>query len=111
MNVRLSRWLVLEERRQVPDGSGGFRETWAALGSLWADVRSQNGRNGGDDLIALSAVGYRILVRGAPMGAPSRPKAGQRFRDGERLFDILAVTEHDPEGHYLSCTAREEVLL
>ena len=58
---------------------------------------------------ALSAVPYRVTVRGAPVGSPSRPKAGQRFREGTRLFLIQAVTERDQFGRYLTCFAREEV--
>ena len=57
----------------------------------------------------LSAVPYRVTVRGAPTGAPSRPKAGQRLREGARLFLIQAVTERDQFGRYLTCFAREEV--
>ncbi|MGB4908701.1 MAG: head-tail adaptor protein, partial [Tabrizicola sp.] len=52
---------------------------------------------------------YRITVRGTPTGSPSRPKAGQRFREGTRLFLIQAVTERDQFGRYLTCFAREEV--
>ncbi|MCE8471036.1 head-tail adaptor protein, partial [Rhodovulum sulfidophilum] len=48
-------------------------------------------------------------VRGAPPGAPSRPAAGQRFREGTRYFHIRAVTEHDARGLYLACYAEEEI--
>jgi head-tail adaptor len=47
------------------------------------------------------------MVRGAPVGAPSRPVAGQRFREGARIYPILAVAEADPEGRYLVCHAEE----
>jgi head-tail adaptor len=50
----------------------------------------------------------RITVRGAPVGAEQRPRPDQRFRDGSRLFRILAVTERDAAGRYLLCFAREE---
>lgn len=53
-------------------------------------------------------MGFRITVRAAPQGAPSRPTPLQRFRDGARLFAIEAVTEADPEGRFLVCFAREE---
>lgn len=103
----LSRPLVLEERQSTPDGSGGFAVSWQALGSLWADVRARTGR---EDFIAGQAVPrvkYRILVRGAPVGAPSRPRPEQRLRDGGRVFDILTVTEHDAEGRFLEIVAEE----
>jgi head-tail adaptor len=53
-------------------------------------------------------MGYRITVRAAPQGAPSRPKPSQRFRDGARIFSIDAVTESDPGGRFLVCFATEE---
>lgn len=109
-NVKLSRRLVLEEPQRVPDGAGGFTQVWIALGVVWADVRAGSGRErDAAGLSTVSTVPYRITVRGAPYGAPSRPKPEQRFKDGERIFRILAVTERDPHGSYLECYAREEV--
>ncbi len=108
--VELSRKLVLEEPQRVPDGAGGFTQVWVALGIVWADVRAGTGRE--KELAGLSTVSivpYRITVRGAPQGAPSRPRPEQRFRDGGRVFRILAVAERDPRGIYLECFAREEV--
>lgn len=105
----LSRALVLEGVVRAPDGAGGFTEAWTALGTLWAEVRPWTGRDRLGEERMLSAVPYRVTVRGAPVGALSRPKAGQRFREGTRLFLIQAVTERDPDGRYLTCFSREEV--
>jgi head-tail adaptor len=108
--VELTRKLVLEEPQKVSDGAGGFSEVWVVLGILWADVRAGAGREReAAGLFTVSTVPYRITVRAAPHGAPSRPKPDQRFRDGDRLFRILAVTERDAKGVYLECFAREEV--
>lgn len=105
--VRLSRRLTLETRESVADGSGGWTVAWRPLGALWADVRARSGR---EDFVGerpLARVGYRILVRAAPMGAPSRPRADQRLREGARVFDILAVAEADAGGRYLEILAEE----
>lgn len=107
--VRLNRRLVLEAAQRVPDGAGGFAETWVELGTLWADIRARSGRERAGEAVALSATGYRILVRAAPHGAPSRPVPGQRLRQGARVFAISAVAEADADGRYLSCFAEEEV--
>ncbi|MDT8856317.1 head-tail adaptor protein [Paracoccaceae bacterium Fryx2] len=109
MNVHLSRALVLEGAVRVPDGAGGFAESWVALGTLWAEVVPGAGREVAGEEVTLASVPYRITVRGAPQGAASRPLPEQRFRDGARVFAILAVTERDPGGQYLLCFAREEV--
>ena len=108
--VLLNRRLVLEEPQRVPDGAGGYSEMWVALGVLWGEVRHGTGREReAAGLFTVSSIPYRITVRAAPHGAPSRPRPDQRFRDGERIFRILAVTERDPEARYLECFAREEV--
>lgn len=107
--VRLNRKLVLEDAQTVPDGAGGFEETWVPLGALWAHVKAGTGREKAAEFVTLSTVPYRITVRASPVGAPSRPKPEQRFRDGERVFRIQAVTEDAAAGTYLVCFAREEV--
>lgn len=60
--------------------------------------------------MTLSSISFRITVRAAPHGAPSRPKPEQRFRAGNRIFRILAVGEADAGTHYLTCFAKEEVV-
>lgn len=106
----LNRALVLEGVVRNPDGAGGYEETWAALGTLWAAFRPGSGNDVPGEEQILAAVPFRITVRAAPSGAASRPRAGQRFREGSRLFPILAVAEADPDGRFLTCFAREEVV-
>ncbi len=107
--VSLNRALVLETRMRTPDGLGGFAETWVARGSLWAEVVPGSGRDLAREEVTGSLVPLRITVRGASVGAPSRPVAGDRFREGARCYQIVAVTERDPEARYLMCFAQEEV--
>ena len=108
--IRLNRKLVLEEAQRVPDGAGGQVETWIALGTLWASVKAGTGREQGRQFLTVSKVPYRIVVRAEPEGSAARPKPDQRFRDGVRTYRILAVAEHDAEGHFLMCHTREEVV-
>ena len=105
----LTRALVLETKAQIGDGAGGYTTVWAPQGTIWAEVRPGAGRDVTGEEVTLASVGYRITVRGAPQGAPSRPLPGQRFRDGSRIFAIVAVTEAGPSGQFLTCFAREEV--
>lgn len=107
---RLNRRLVLEEAARVADGAGGFTLDWQPLGTLWAEVTAGTGVERAGEFVTLASVPYKIVVRAAPEGAPSRPRPEQRFREGARIFHILAVAEADREGHYLSCFAREEVV-
>lgn len=107
--VNLCRQLVLESPVHVPDGAGGFSQTWEPLGKLWSEVKASSGRTPNGDLGPVSKVSYRITVRAAPYGAPSRPQPDQRFREGTRIFLINAVGESDAHGGYLTCYAQEEI--
>lgn len=105
--VRLDRALVLEVPVRVADGAGGFAEGWQAVGTVWAEVRPGLGRMvGGMEAEAVSQ-SLRITVRGLPQENALRPRAGQRFREGARLFLIGAVAERDGTGRYLICAAEE----
>lgn len=105
----LDRRLVLEEALNLPDGAGGFHQTWVPLGTLWARIRPATGNERGAETATLSTAPYRIIVRAAPVGAASRPRPEQRFREGPRLFRILAVSDNDDGGRTLTCYAQEEV--
>ena len=106
----LNRKLALEESQRVADGAGGFSESWVKLGDVWASVDARTALGGGTAGADLSRVRYRILLRAAPQGSTARPKPGQRFAEGARLFLIDAVSEFDRLGLYLECWAHEEVL-
>jgi len=104
----LNRRLLLETPERVADGAGGFVETWVTKGTIWAEITPHNGRERAGEEVTLSRVPYRIIVRAAAYGAPSRPRPGERFREGSRLYRILAVTEAERRVHYLTCFAEEE---
>lgn len=108
--VRLLRRLILEAPEHEPDGFGGFVVTWRTLGTLWADVRTRGGREDFTGARPRPRIKYRILVRTAPVGAPSRPVPQQRLRDGARVFQILTVTESDATGKHLEIVAEEGLL-
>ena len=108
--IMRNRLMRLEEVQQVPDGAGGFTETWIELGKLWVDLRARGGRVTSGEEVSLSRTGFKIIVHAAPFGEPSRPKPGQRFREGARMFRIKSVAEYDQKGRYLSCFADEEIV-
>lgn len=109
MSVHLSRKLALEDAVRVADGAGGFSENWVVLGTLWAEVEAGAGRERFGAGVTKSTVPYKITVRAAPVGAASRPKPEQRFREGARVFRIIAVADHDHTAAYLTCFATEEL--
>lgn len=107
--VLTSRRLVLQDPQRISDGAGGYRESWADLGVVWAELTPMTGRTSGQEGGSLSLQRYRISLRASPQGAVSRPRPGQRFRKGLRLFRIEAVSEADAKGRYLICQCIEEV--
>lgn len=109
--VHLSRRLVLEAPVRTDDGAGGFSEEWVALGIIWANVKLRTGRETAVRVGRESETDYRIMVRSTPQGSPSRPVPGQRFVEGVRRFVIEAVGDSDARGRYLTCYAREELVL
>jgi len=105
----LSRKLVLEDPVQVSDGAGGLTTTWTPLGVHWAQVTPGTGRERLDSSLPRSIIPLRILVRALPVTSNGRPYAGQRFVEGVRVFNIIAVTESGPGARFLTCHAEEEV--
>ncbi|MCA0848928.1 head-tail adaptor protein [Salipiger thiooxidans] len=105
----LNRRLLLEAPQTVSDGAGGLAETWTLLGTLWGEIRPRSGREALGEAGPVAVGMFRITLRGAPQGAPERPVPGQRLRHGVRIFRVLAVTEREPGGMYLTCETREEV--
>lgn len=106
--VHLNRKLILEQSVRLPDGAGGYSESWVQLGLIWGAIKAGSGRETSQDFLTVSRVPHRITVRAAPYGAPSRPKPEQRFIEGTRIFRILAVADLDEDGRYLVCHAIEE---
>lgn len=106
----LNRRLVLEAPVRTPDGAGGYDVTWQPLGSLWGALKPGTGREIAAVGATVSRVPCKIFVRAAPPGESLRPLPDQRFREGLRTFIILAVTQDDPKGMYLTCHAIEEVV-
>jgi len=106
----LNRALVLEDAFRTPDQAGGFAVVWQALGTLWADISPGTGRELARHELTISRVPLRIIVRAAPVGSPARPNAGQRFREGSRVYTIAGVSEWDTSARFLMCHAFEEVV-
>ena len=109
MGYRLTRPMVLEQPSTVPDGAGGYSTSWAALGTLWAELRAGAGSERRGLIAPEGRMLFRVYLRATPQGSPQRPRPDQRLREGARIFTILAVSEADPSGAFLVCHAREEV--
>lgn len=98
----LRRRLALEAAIATPDGVGGETQAYQTIASLWAQVEWRAGgerwRRGRPEQIAT----HRITLRWR-----DGVEAGQRLRDGPRLFDIRAVADPDGGRRRLVCLVQE----
>lgn len=110
MSAALTRRMVLEARAAVPDGAGGSVEAWTELGAHWAALSAVSARERTVGARPVAAVTHRALIRFSEFGSPERPVADQRFREGERVFGILGVSEADDRRERLICWLEEGAL-
>jgi SPP1 family predicted phage head-tail adaptor len=98
----LRRRLVLEGPVATPDGLGGATQAFVTLASVWARVEWL----GGEERWRLGrpeqAATHRITLRWR-----AGLDAGQRLRDGARLFDIRSVADPDGDRRRLVCLVEE----
>ncbi|MGE8103300.1 phage head closure protein [Allorhizobium sp. NPDC080224] len=99
---RLTARLVLERPEAVEDGQGGVAMGFVELARVWALVepRSFAEEEKGPGLVA--TVTHHVTVR-----ALGHLVAGQRFRKGARVFEILAVRDPDETGRFQLALCRE----
>ncbi|KPF65508.1 hypothetical protein IP69_17580 [Bosea sp. AAP35] len=98
----LRRRLTLEAPVATPDGLGGATLTFETVAALWARLEWLSGgehwRRGRPE----QAATHRVTLRWR-----SGVDAGQRLRDGDRLFDIRAVADPDGSRRHLICLVEE----
>jgi head-tail adaptor len=106
--IRPSRRLTLEAPQPAADGAGGFTTLWTPLGTLWGEIAHAAPRETALPAGSGTVLPVRVTLRAAPPGAPSRPRPGQRLREGTRAYVIDAVAPATPDGRWLTCHAHEE---
>lgn len=98
----LKRRLVLEAPVATPDGLGGATQAFETVAALWAQVEWLSGREiwrmGRPEQLST----HRITLRWRP-----GVDAGQRLRDGSRIFDIRTTADPDGGRRRLVCLVEE----
>jgi SPP1 family predicted phage head-tail adaptor len=98
----LRRRLVLEAPVSTPDGLGGATQGFETVAALWGQVEwlagGEHWRMGRPEQVAT----HRVTLRWR-----AGVDAGQRLRDGERIFDIRAVADPDDGRRRLFCLVEE----
>lgn len=107
---QLSTRLILEERVSTPDGAGGEADEWTTIGVHHVALDARSAAEGEIGERRFGSVNYRATMRYAPHGAVGRPRADQRFREGERIFNILGVADADSRKQWMICWLEEGAL-
>ncbi len=97
--------LVLEQIERVSDEGGGFSESWAAVATLWCDVRPLAGAETVEADRLAGRVSHEIALRYRAGVVPA-----MRFRDGARVFEIVSVIDVDERRRWLKCLCEEREL-
>ena len=94
--------LALEQMTPVPDGAGGFGESWTEIATLFARLEPVAARDkfGADQ--TLEELTHHMTMRFRPDVA-----SGMRLTQGARTFLILTVHDPDETGRYLVLRTRE----
>lgn len=97
--------IVLESVTRVSDGGGGAVVTWLPVAELWASITPTTGTEAvvADQLAG--RVSHEIVVRHRSDILPA-----MRFRQGTRIFEILAALDVEERRRQLRCLCREELL-
>ena len=107
MGRTFSRRLIHEAPVEVPDGAGGFLQSWTALGALWCEVRLRSGGLKPSEFGRRPQLQVRITTHAVPQDHPARPWPGHRLIDGRRIFLVQAVQESDLRDRSLTILANE----
>ena len=98
----LRRRLLLEAAVATPDGLGGTTQVYETVAAVWAQLEwiagGERWRRGRPEQVAT----HRVTLRWR-----DGVDAGQRLRDGDRLFDIRAVADPDGGRRRLVCLVQE----
>jgi SPP1 family predicted phage head-tail adaptor len=97
--------LTLQAVTAVPDGLGGFAESWSDVATVFGRVEpvSADSRFGAGQ--TLETVTHRVTLR-----RRAGVEAGMRFAGRGRVFRIVTVHDPDEGGRYLLCRTRETTI-
>jgi SPP1 family predicted phage head-tail adaptor len=98
----LSERISIQSQNRLPDGAGGFAESWQTLAIVWAEVRAASATHGTRFGGTTTRRFVKIFIRDrADLSWPHRV-----LWEG-RVLDVLAIRQAGPDRVELEC---EEIL-
>jgi SPP1 family predicted phage head-tail adaptor len=96
---------TIEQSVRVADGSGGYSESWIAVGEIWGLIRAIGGTERFQHDRMAGTVSHEIVVRHRDGLTP-----GLRLRIGLHRYHLRAVFAADNRRRYLICQCEERDL-
>lgn len=94
--------LVLEAPVESADGAGGVVRSFSTAATLWAEVTPVSAARALEAERLGARITHRIAIRFSD-GITTR----HRFRDGERIFQIVSLRDRDGRKRFLTIEAEE----
>lgn len=94
--------LVLEAPVESADGAGGLVRSYSAAATLWAEVTPVSAARALEAERLGARITHRIAIRFS-VDITTR----HRFRDGERIFQIVSLRDRDGRKRFLTIEAEE----
>ncbi len=89
----------------MADDGGGFTESWVAVATIFADVSPISGSERVEADRLTGSVTHDVVLRYRAGVVPA-----MRFRDGTRIFQIIAVIDVEERRRWLKCWCEEREL-
>lgn len=103
MSVRkMNKWIHLEVLEPISDGGGGYTDTWRPIWEGWAERQPPKPRD-----ITMAQQNTFTLTHVFRIRHTDRIDRSMRFREGERIFQILSYHADDPRERYLKVYCQE----
>ena len=97
--------LTLEALERTSDEGGGFSEDCVAVATVFASLRPSGGGERVEAGRLAGTVTHEVVLRYRPGVVPA-----MRFREGTRVFHILAVIDVEERRRWLKCLCEERDL-
>ena len=97
--------LTLEELERTSDEGGGFTEQWVTVATVFASLRPTGGGERVESGRLAGTVTHEVVLRYRDAVVPA-----MRFRQGSRIFHILAVIDVEERKRWLKCLCEERDL-
>ena len=96
--------LTLEGPMETADDMGGRSLTFESIAAVWSDLRALSAKHDFQAGRSEQRTTHRVTLRWR-----NDVKPGMRLRDGDRVFNIRAVSDLDEGGAHLECLCEEIV--